>query len=270
MKFQFDHDLHIHSFLSSCCKDPQQTKEAILEYALKNHLSTICITDHYWDSAVPGASPWYEKQPFEHIAQIKPLPQADGVRFLFGCESEMDRNMTLGLPPERFDDFDFIIIPTTHMHMPFVRDEDDDGMPQTRADLWVKRLDAFLHKDLPFRKIGIAHLACTLILSKKTREEYLETLDLIPTAEMERLFARAAEVGVGIELNKDDMSFADDEADRVLRMFRIAKAAGCKFYLGSDSHSLSYFEDANEVFSRAIDLLGLEESDQFRLLPSVN
>ena len=263
MKMKFDHDLHIHSTLSKCCKDPAQTKEAILEYALKNKLSTICITDHYWDAAVPGASPWYQKQPYEHIDQIKPLPQAQGVRFLFGCESEMDRNMTLGIPPERFDDFDFFIIPTTHMHMDFVRDEDDDGMPETRAKLWVKRLDAFLQKDLPFHKIGIAHLACCLILHKKTREDYLQALDLIPTEDMERLFAKAAEVGVGIELNKDDMSFADEEADRVLRMFRIAKAAGCKFYLGSDSHSLDYFEDADRIFTRAIDLLDLQESDKF-------
>lgn len=263
MKFQFDHDLHIHSNLSSCCKDPEQTKENILQYAKKNKLSTICITDHYWDSSVPGASPWYQKQNYEHINQIKPLPGEEGIRFLFGCESEMDRNMTLGIPPERFDDFDFIIIPTTHMHMPFVRPEDDDGTPRARAELWVKRLDAFLQKDLPFHKIGIAHLSCCLILHKKPREEYLQALDLIPTAEMERLFARAAELGVGIELNKDDMTFTESEQESILRMFRIAKAAGCKFYLGSDSHSQAYFEDAKEIFSRAIDLLDLRESDKF-------
>ena len=263
MKFTYDHDLHIHSNLSRCCKDPEMTKENILNYAKENGLSTICITDHYWDAAVPGASPWYEKQPFDHIKQILPLPQEDGIRFLFGCECEMDRNMTLGLPPERFDDFDFFIIPTTHMHMPFVRDEDDDGMPETRAKLWVKRLDGFLQKDLPYHKIGIAHLACCLILHKMTREDYLHTLDLIPTAEMERLFARAAEVGVGIELNQDDMTFTDEEAERILRMFRIAKEKGCKFYLGSDSHSREWFGNTSRTFQRAIDLVGLEESDKF-------
>ena len=263
MKFTYDHDLHIHSNLSRCCKDPEMTKENILKYAKENGLSTICITDHYWDSAVPGASPWYETQNFDHISQIKPLPQAEGIRFLFGCESEMNRDMTLALPAERFDDFDFIIIPTTHMHMPFVRDEDDDGMPETRAKLWVKRLDGFLQKDLPYHKIGIAHLACCLILHKMTREDYLHTLDLIPTAEMERLFARAAELGVGIELNQDDMTFTDEEADRVLRMFRIAKEKGCKFYLGSDSHSREWFLNTKKTFQRAIDLLGLEESDKF-------
>ena len=263
MKFQFDHDLHIHSTLSSCCKDPEQTKENILRYAKENKLSTICVTDHYWDSSVPGASPWYQKKNFEHIDQIKPLPQEEGIRFLFGCESEMDRNMTLGLPPERFDDFDFIIIPTTHMHMAFVCPEDDDKTPLSHANLWVKRLDAFLQKDLPFHKMGIAHLTCGLM--QKKREDLIKTLDLIPNAEMERLFARAAQVGVGIELNKDDMTFAPEEEEHVLRIFRVAKEAGCKFYLGSDSHSQRYFADAHEIFSRAIELLDLRESDKFIL-----
>jgi histidinol phosphatase-like PHP family hydrolase len=263
MKYIIDNDLHIHSQLSSCSSDPEQTPARILQYAEENGLKTVCLTDHFWDDLVPGASEWYAPQDFAHISQAKPLPQTEKVRFLFGCETDLDMFLTLGVSGERMDEFDFIIIPTTHMHMPFVRDEDDDGMPETRAKLWVKRLDGFLQKDLPYHKIGIAHLACCLILHKMTREDYLHTLDLIPTAEMERLFARAAEVGVGIELNQDDMTFTDEEADRVLRMFRIAKEKGCKFYLGSDSHSREWFLNTKKTFQRAIDLLGLEESDKF-------
>lgn len=45
-----------------------------------------------------------------------------------------------------------------------------------------------------------------------------------------------AEKGVGIELNLDDISFKDSEADIVLRIYRAAKDAGCKFYLGSDAY----------------------------------
>ena len=265
MRFTFDHDLHIHSNLSRCCKDPEQTKENILAYAQKNKLSTICITDHYWDSAVPGASPWYETQNFDHISQIKPLPQAEGVRFLFGCESEMNRDMVLALPPERFDDFDFIIIPTTHLHMYLTVPDDDPKTPASRAKLWVDRLDAFLHKDLPYHKMGIAHLNCCLMIHKRPREEYLQALDLISNEDMERLFAKAAEVGVGIELNLSEMDCAEEEVDCIYRMFRIAKKAGCKFYFGSDSHSLDAFEDVQRITNRTIDILGLEESDKFVL-----
>lgn len=263
MKFKFDHDYHIHSYLSSCSRDPEQNNERILEYARENGLSKICITDHYWDSAVKGASKWYEPQNFEHISRAKPLPSSGGIEFLFGCETDMDKHFTVGIPARRFDEFGFIIIPTTHLHMTgfAIKPEDADSNAR-RAELWVGRFDALLNMELPFGKIGVAHLACPLI-NNKSRGDYLEVLSLIPEEELERLFSRAAEVGCGIELNRSDMSFSDAEADTVLRPFRIAKACGCKFYLGSDAHHPSGFKDIREIFERAISLLNLKETDKF-------
>ena len=115
--FPLDHDLHIHTRLSSCSRHPEQTTENILKYALKLGLGTICVTDHYWDETLPGASGWYEPQNTAHIRQSLPLPQAQGVRFLFGCETELSRDLRVGVSRERFDEFDFVIIPTTHLHM---------------------------------------------------------------------------------------------------------------------------------------------------------
>lgn len=94
MKYIFDNDLHIHSKLSLCSNDPEQTPERILQYAKENNLKNICIADHFWDETVPGASGWYEPQNYAHISQSKPLPQADGINFMFGCETELDMNMT--------------------------------------------------------------------------------------------------------------------------------------------------------------------------------
>ena len=59
MKYIIDNDLHIHSQLSSCSRDPEQNPEALLAYAVKNGFTTICIADHYWDERIPGASNWY-------------------------------------------------------------------------------------------------------------------------------------------------------------------------------------------------------------------
>ena len=110
MRYIVDHDLHIHSFLSSCSKDPEQNKERLLEYAEDNKLTHICITDHLWDSAVEGASKWYTPRNIEHISEILPLPRSKKVKFYFGCETELDKNMTLGLAKENLDKFDFIKI----------------------------------------------------------------------------------------------------------------------------------------------------------------
>ena len=263
MKFKIDHDLHIHSQLSACSADPEQSTARILAHAEKYGLSTLCITDHYWDRTVAGASDWYKPQDFEHISRSKPLPQKDGIRFLFGCETEMRKENYIGMPKERFSDFDFVIIPTTHFHMRgFTISEETASSTEGRVAAWLDRLDALLSMDIPFKKIGIAHLTCGLIL-RESRTEFLRLVDSLPEGELARLFAKAKERGVGIELNSSDMSFKDSEADTVLRPYRIAKAQGCKFYLGSDAHHPIALDYSIPIFDRAVSLLGLTENDKF-------
>ena len=97
MKFQIDHDYHIHSFLSDCSRDPEQNPQRILRYAEENGLRDICLTDHGWDASVSGASDWYRRQPLEHIRRALPLPQSDTVRFHFGCETDMDKHLMIGM-----------------------------------------------------------------------------------------------------------------------------------------------------------------------------
>lgn len=265
MKFKFDHDYHIHSQLSLCSGDPEQSNERILQYAKDNSLSEIVLTDHFWDERIPKAPEWYKKQNFDHIKQALPLPQDENVRFLFGAETEFPRYCEVAMARETFDELDFVIIPTTHLHMRGLTiTEEDYHSDDARGRLWGSRMDALLDLDLPFHKIGIAHLACPLF-DNRSRQHYLDSLASIPTEDMERVFAKAAKVGVGIELNSGDMKFSDEEADIVLRMFRIAKAMGCKFYCGSDAHHPKSFEHIKEIFERAIDRLELTEDDKFHI-----
>ncbi len=262
LKYIVDNDLHIHSLLSSCSSDVEQTTQRILEYAKDNSLKTVCLTDHFWDSAVNGASDWYAPQNYAHISKALPLPKDSNVRFLFGCETELNKDFTLGIYKEKFDLFDFFIIPTTHFHMRgFTLSEQDSLNAYTRAEAWVKRLEAVLQMNLPFKKIGLAHLTCSLIAP--TRNEYLEVLNLLKTDKMQKLFKKAAKLGIGIELNASDMSFAEKEADIILRPYKIAKEAGCKFYCGSDAHHPSTFNNCKKIFERAVDLLNLTEDDKF-------
>ena len=262
MRYVFDHDLHIHSKISSCSNDPEQTNERILKYAEDNGLTTICLTDHFWDDAVEGASKWYAKQNYDHISQAKPLPQTDKVKFLFGCETELNKFLTLGISKEKLDEFDFIIIPTTHFHMKdYTLFLEEIETPEKRARAWVKRLDTVLDMDLPFRKIGFAHLTCELLAP--TAEEYISMLNLIPEAEMVRLFTKIAQKGAGVELNADDMKFKFGGIDEVLKPYKIARECGCKFYLGSDAHHPHELDAAKEIFERVIDLLDLKEEDKF-------
>lgn len=261
MKMVFDHDYHIHSTLSSCCSDDRQTAERILKYAEDNNLKKICITDHLWDSAVSGASEWYMPQNIEHISKILPLPKSDKCEFKFGCECELDKNLMLSLAKENFDKFDFIVIPTTHMHMKgLTADEEDYDFPERFAKHWSRRFSAVLDMDLPFEKIGIAHITCNCLAPKP---HYHDVLQMIPDADMYNNFSKAASLGVGIELNYEDVKFFDKYGEVVLRPYRIAKECGCKFYFGTDAHKPDVFENCKSIFDRAVDILSLSDEDEF-------
>lgn len=265
MRYVLDHDLHIHSYLSTCSNNPEQTPEKILVHAKEQCFKTICLTDHFWDSDVPCKSSWYAPQNYEHICKAKPLPQDKNVEFLFGCETELNSDFELAITLEHFDNFDFVIIPTTHMHMKrhVVKEEDFESV-ERRAQLWVDRFDAVLNMDLPFHKVGIAHLTCEY-LGFPSHENFIAALQMIPDSEMERLFSKAALLGVGIELNGDDMTSAVNDTDILFRPYRIAKQCGCKFYFGSDAHSPEGLIRSLDVIEKAIDILGLKESDKFHI-----
>ena len=136
---------------------------------------------------------------------------------------------------------------------------------ELRAKLWIRRLDAVLDMDLPFRKIGFAHLACHLI-AKKDREQLLEVFRLLPEEELSRVFTRIAERGAGVELNADDfLKLEPCEEDILLRPFRIAKDCGCRFYFSSDAHTVEELEAAPALAEKAARLLELEERHVFTL-----
>ena len=266
MRFQIDHDLHIHSQISLCSKDPEQTPENILAYGEKNGIKTLCLTDHYWDEALPVEDDFffYTDQNYPFVAKALPLPQGENCRFLFGCETDMDKNFKIGITPAMYDKFDFIIVPTTHLH--FTEGFSCD-LPQSdtegRAELYVKRLFALLDSDLPFGKVGLAHPTCELMNHEDKR--YLRLLDLISDEVFGSLFRLSAEKGLGIELNMGVEDVTGEDRETILRPYRIAKAEGCKFYLGSDAHHPAGFDGAMARFNAIIDALDLTEDDKFHI-----
>lgn len=276
MRFDIDHDYHIHSHLSLCSDDPEQSNGRMLEYAEKYGLKKICLTDHFWDESIPARCGFYNKQGFEHIKKALPLPQSENVSFLFGCETEMDRNFNVGVSEKLYDKFDFIIVPTTHLHFNAFVMEKVLYEPEYRAELWINRFDKLLEKDMPFHKMGVAHLTCSLMLAGKWEEgerpgekagesKYLSVLRLIDDKTYRELFAKAAKKGIGIELNIYPFeNMGADERAEVLRPYRAAKEMGCKFYLGSDAHKPAELDAAIPRFSEIIDVLGLTEADKFR------
>ena len=259
-RFLIDHDLHLHSQLSLCSDDPEQTAAALLDYGVREGFADICVTDHYWDENVPGASPWYAAQNFEHVNKILPLPESDACRMHFGCEIDMDQFMTLGISDKVLNAFEFIIVPTSHLHMTGFTIAPEDTSVARRAQLYLQRNHALLDMKLPFYKMGLAHFTCAL-MARGCEGSRDDILNVITDAEYAELFARVAKSSMGVELN---VNLADPQSADTMRPYRIAKEQGCKFYLGLDAHHPKGLDEARARFEAVVDALALTEQDKFR------
>jgi histidinol phosphatase-like PHP family hydrolase len=268
-EFTIDHDYHIHTRLSTCSSDPEQTPERIIQYAKKFHLKKVCLTDHLWDDAVTGANDWYQPQNITHIRESLPLPKDDEVKMYFGCETEMDKNFTIGLAEENFHLFDFIIIPTTHLNMcGFQIPEEAWDSIDKRRELVINRFYHLLEQHYPFHKIGLAHMTCPLAVGPDDRwNNHLKLFGGISDAVYTDMFKKAAKVGIGIELNLPISKYSERELDIIIRPYLIAKECGCKFYLGSDAHFPKNLEAAYTKFETMLKLVGLTEDDKFHFTP---
>lgn len=260
MRFTIDHDYHIHTTVSGCCHDSQQTPENILNFAENKGFKKIVVTNHLWDESSIGDERrcWrqYESASLKSLKTDLPLPKSDKVEFVFGCEGDMDENYNIGIHPDNYDLFGFIVIATTHFHFWY---GNEVTVPE-RTKLYIKRFEKLLESDLPFGRVGLAHLGCRF-LANISPTSYLDVLDSIPDSEFYELFKGAKEKGLGIEIN---VKAPDEEGfKRIMRPHFIAKDCGCKFYIGSDSHSLAAFEPAYAMAQKTIDALGLTENDKF-------
>ena len=262
--FPIDHDMHCHTVLSSCSSDAEQSVAALLAHAKANGYTLQCVTDHLWDSAVPGASKWYAPQDIAHVRQSLPLPQDDSVRMVFGCETEFLGGTHLGLAPQNYDLFDFIVIPPNHFHMKgFVRPLEYDTEEKV-AELLVQRLEDISMLDLPWHKVGIAHINAGLMFREG---DFHRVLELADERRFRAVMRRYAKLGAGIELNMSCFGpgWYEEHGDAQLRLFRFAKEEGCKFYLATDAHHNKELDLIPERAAKVIEALGLTRDDLFTL-----
>ena len=265
MRFIIDHDLHIHSNISSCANYPDNTPSDIMKAAKKAGIKKIALTDHFWDMDVKcdikAGSCGFDK-----LKSALPLPKDDEVEFLFGCEIDVNYDMVVGVSSDKFDFFDIMLISLTHNHKVGKTIREEDNLNSERlSKIWISRIECLLNMDLPFKKIGLSHLTAAHI-ARESDEVYKKTLDLIDEYDMKRVFTLAAERGIGIELNATDMKYTEENKDRILRIYRVAKECGCKFFCGGDSHHPSGVEYPRVSFiENAIDELSLTEDDKWPL-----
>lgn len=260
--FKLDHDYHIHTNLSTCSKDPQMTANNIVQSSIEQGYNEIVITNHFWDEKIPGADEWYAPQNLYHLKKVLPLPEAQGMRVHFGCETEFCGGTKIGISPESYDAFEFIIVPFNHLHNNFSRPVDCVTTAQV-AQLYVEHFEQLLVLSLPWTKVGIAHLTVPLTYPGEKLYEVIEQLDPI---RMRECFRKICEMGAGVELNAACFKQGWHAHKEVfLSVYSMAKEEGCKFYCGSDAHNITDMPRLKENLKEVIDILRLSDSDRFRI-----
>ena len=252
MRYIADHDFHIHSTVSRCCHDENQTPETILNYAKENGLKRICLTNHFWDDKVGSEAEWIDEHDFSHVSSVLPLPKDDNVEFLFGCETEYVGQGRVALKKESAELFDFVLVPPHHFHMKnFVRPlelEETEGI----CRLMKARFLEFCNIEFAF---GIVHPF--MVLGYPGRID--EILKVFSDADFRTVYSYAAEKNKSVEINicalyQDVRLDSEGFPEEYLRMFTIARECGCRFHLGSDAHDAERL--AAERFDKAYRFAG--------------
>ena len=239
-------DMHTHTTLSLCCSDEGATVEAYLEKEAELGVQVLGISNHCWDKDVPGASGFYQKQSIEHCLQIRDEIPTDtrGIKLYIGVESEYcGMTDTLGMTAKGAENFDYILIPHTHVHMVNFVIEEDPKLKAARAEVerrlretfpnfsekqitrWMdilRRADAAQFSegpDLPF----VSNFMCESFVGLLNHPELNKFKDKVPT------FVAHPFSAVGYsEADKDEMiSYISDE--KLDEMFALMGEKGVGF-----------------------------------------
>ncbi len=246
------YDLHVHTKLSSCAK-PEAIAADYIARAKEMGLTAIAFTDHMWDSAVPGASNWYKPQDYAHICELKAeLPAADpSLKILFGCECECDKYGVVGISEEVAAQLDILLVPHSHTHMkdftiPAALREDDAVHGRYLVEHFMHIINSPVAKYVTVIPHPFAAVGCPTAQN---------VLNSIPTSALEECCAAAKEKNIALEINTSCFAGMNEEQMRncaYLRLFEIARQAGCRFTIGSDAHSIPGMDalPKGEIFAR--------------------
>ncbi len=114
------HDIHTHNIFSSCCMDTGASTEAYINKEKELGMKVFGLSNHVWDERIAGASRWYSTQRIANAKEAKcALEKADSsIRTLFGAEGEYyGCKDILGMSAEGAAEFDYVLIPFSHLHI---------------------------------------------------------------------------------------------------------------------------------------------------------
>lgn len=255
-----DFDIHVHTHLSACASRTAFLKDYVNQ-AAESGISLIGFADHSWDSAIPGASPWYQPQSYQRLAERREEAKRcfrPDVTVRLGAEGEF-ANELLGLGEDARALVDYVIIPHSHTHMKgFVLPAECDT-PKKHALYLQKSFFALCEHPKKELVFGIAH---PFFPVGESVEGMTEILSFISDSELVEAMTAARQAGLFAELNLSCFRHTSPENASdyfYTRVFLAAKEAGAPLFLGSDAHDVGTFKKLSDSRDSMIKGIGLSE-----------
>jgi histidinol phosphatase-like PHP family hydrolase len=263
---EINHDLHIHTYLSTCCADPENQRPGkIVALAKSMGLKTIGFSDHIWTNKKVKPSPWYAMQNETNLTLLREdLGRADteGIRVLVGCEADTKSPGQFTIDKDLAESLDYVLLSCDHFHLKDFVQPPWAKAPRDIADHMINFFCSAVQSGLatiiphPFKPYGFLH-------------KYDDIIASIDDEELLEAFSMASEIGVAIEITlgffpirtgkwfwKRDMW----SLETPVRILTLAKQAGCKFTLGSDAHHPGTQKMLFDL-KKIIDLAGITQED---------
>lgn len=262
----FYHDFHVHTVYSNDTSK-KATVENYVAKAKELGLKKLGFAEHFWDDTIAGAFPFYVPLTFQHVSQLRQDLEAfrdQGIELFFGCEVEYDpAHKAPALSEAVAEQFDFVIVPNSHSHETMPKEYYEDK--RKHADFILDAFWNILRSPVSRYVHGVAH-PFSLVRSPYPCDDLIE---LVSDSQFADLFGCAAEKGVALEVNigslmgglrQKGLTLETAGESQLIRMLRLGKKAGCKFFIGSDAHATSHLEN-HQHEDAFIDLLALTEED---------
>jgi histidinol phosphatase-like PHP family hydrolase len=255
-----DHDLHVHTYLSSCCHDGATHRPSeILRIAAEMGTRTVGFADHVWANPDLEPSNWYRPQDETQIARLRRdlASVMTDVRVLVGCEAETVAPGAFGITRGFAEELDFVLLACSHFHMRKLiaqpAREDARGVAVHAREFFVSAARSGLATAIPHPLMPCGYEGV-----------FDDVAAALSDGEIVDTFGAAAEGGVGVEITTSFLPPAPGGAtwslETPLRLLELAKKAGCLFTFASDAHDLEMLKRLPELeaFARR---LGLSERD---------
>ncbi len=265
----FASDLHVHTNLSFCA--PRSTEPAsYLPLFDSEQVKAVGFVNHvYYPEDLPRLHTSYSTGA-THVASIRPaidaLQKQTEVRLLMGCEAETIAHKGPSLSQEEAAPFDYILLAPSHvLNLTRHYEGVDYSTPDKLRELTVAQFKAacLLQYGKP---TGICHPLYPIC-----SPEEQQIVDGITDEVLGDCFTLAKEQGKAIEIHaclyrSGTERNAEGLSPSYLRMLRVAKECGCRFFFGSDAHAPEQFEGRHRLLLRAAELIGVGEEDLWEIL----